>query len=386
VLGYRGYVPPFDGMRGVAILAIMVLHFFPEASWKEHCPTLGPIVNKIAQMGISGVELFFVLSGFLVSGILLDRKDSSARTYFSNFYARRSIRLYPLYYGVLFVVFFVVPLIVCVDSVARELYSQQWRLWLNLTNVPINKPGWDSAGTYKLGHFWFLAAQEQFYLIWPLMIFICSRRMLSRVCIAFMIMGNVARVANVIGGSFDLWVFRWSTVSKIDGLALGALLAVMVRKQEYHRKMFVCARWGWRILAPLFAVIMLMPRRMTNALGDQGMIVLEPVMVFLFASMLILALERSTSISKGLCNPVLRWFGKYSYGMFIIHGLLRPAHLRLLPPDMYVAVFRIPVVGLALHMATCIAVSVLLAYVSWHCYEKHFLKLKKYFAYGKSRA
>ena len=95
-LHYHGYVPSLDGMRGVAILAVMVLHFFPESAWKEYCPLFGPILNKIAQMGFSGVELFFVLSGFLITGILLDAKEKGVRRgYLSNFYKRRFVRIYP---------------------------------------------------------------------------------------------------------------------------------------------------------------------------------------------------------------------------------------------------------------------------------------------------
>ena len=81
-------------------------------------------------------------------------------------------------------------------------------------------------------------------------------------------------------------------------------------------------------------------------------------------------------------NPMLLWFGQYSYGLYIIHGLLRPAHVRLLPPDMFVSMVKIPVIGLMLHLAVWFSISMLLAWISWHCYEKHFMKLKRYIKYS----
>ena len=219
-------------------------------------------------------------------------------------------------------------------------------------------------------------------MIWPFIIFACSRRALLRVCVLFMLVGYIARFSNVIAGDNSIWIFRWSTISKIDGLVLGALLSILIRRHEYHKKIYFFARCGFWFFGPLLLVIMFVPRRIMNSFGDRGMIFLEPILVFFFASLLILVLNRKTGISKRMCNPALLWFGKYSYGLYIIHGLLRPAHVKILLPDMFVSFFRIPAIGLLMHLATCIAISMILAYASWHCYEKHFLKLKKYFAYN----
>jgi peptidoglycan/LPS O-acetylase OafA/YrhL len=330
---------------------------------------------------MAGVEFFFVLSGFLVTGILLDNRDVTARAYFTKFYARRIIRLYPLYYGTLLLVFGILPFFVTVDEAWRLLSSQQWRLWFNLTNFPLHMPHWDGSQICKLGHFWYLAAQEQFYFVWPLIVFICSRRSLLKVCISFMLLGNLARLSNVIYGDSSFWLFHWSTITKIDGLVLGAALAILIRQERCHDRLMKYAKWGIRILGPMFMLIMFMPRWLVNSFGDHGMIFTQPIRVFLFASLLILALTKDGGMSQRMNNPILRWFGKYSYGLYIIHGLLRPAHIRLLTPGMFVSMVKIPVIGLTLHLAAWFAISMLLAWASWHCYEKHFVKLKRYIKY-----
>src|SRR5438045_2849128 len=164
------YVPELDGVRGLAILGVMALHFVGTIA-----PTnvLERALAKAAGYGVWGVDLFFVLSGFLITGILYDSKASSR--YLRDFYMRRALRIFPLYYGVLFVLFVLIPrdMLSRVDpqlGAARDL--QVW-VWPYLTNVYLG-----AGQTWSIpyiSHFWSLAIEEHFYLVWPFVILLLSR-------------------------------------------------------------------------------------------------------------------------------------------------------------------------------------------------------------------
>src|SRR6185369_10595810 len=188
-----GHIPVLDGIRGLAILLVLVAHFNGEAILKEYYPLVGPIATKLALTGLMGVDLFFILSGFLITGILLKTKNSEH--YFLNFYARRVLRIFPLYYGVLLFVFWVLPNIIKLDVAAKYITSQQWWLWTYLNNFP-GHPSLDSSKIYQLGHFWSLAVEEHFYLVWPLMVYSFSAHRLKKICLSWTAFSIVAGVVS----------------------------------------------------------------------------------------------------------------------------------------------------------------------------------------------
>jgi peptidoglycan/LPS O-acetylase OafA/YrhL len=144
------YLPVLDGLRAIAILMVMVAHFNVEAAFKAALPVLGPVITKVALCGLRGVDLFFVLSGFLITRILLNARNNPAPAYYGTFYARRFIRIFPLYYACLAAVFLVLPRIVALDAPGLEIASHQWRLWAYLANWPHGLPVWDSSSQFAL--------------------------------------------------------------------------------------------------------------------------------------------------------------------------------------------------------------------------------------------
>jgi peptidoglycan/LPS O-acetylase OafA/YrhL len=183
------YIPELDGLRGLAIILVVLFHARPEQA-SEFAPL--PFLYTLLNLGPSGVDLFFVLSGFLITGILLSTKDASPRNYFWSFYARRILRIFPLY--ILAVAGFFYGLLPYLHSRGELLNvsrSEQFWFWTYLMN-------WRDAAGFRiinaLGHFWSLGVEEQFYLIWPAVIFFflcssllpCSVRRLGRIfaCIA----------------------------------------------------------------------------------------------------------------------------------------------------------------------------------------------------------
>ena len=196
---WRGHIKPLDGLRGIAILLVMWFHF----AWPAKAQGLiTRLYVSVAALGWVGVDLFFVLSGFLITGILLDSKRGAG--YFRNFYARRVLRIFPLYYAVLLVTLVILPLIVPYDTPAlkRLLEGQGW-LWLYSTNisVAVEHGNWiASADWLRMGALWSLAVEEHFYLVWPLLVFFLSRRALLRTSIAMIVLVPILRTVALFAG------------------------------------------------------------------------------------------------------------------------------------------------------------------------------------------
>jgi peptidoglycan/LPS O-acetylase OafA/YrhL len=205
-------------------------------------------IASLAAFGWSGVDLFFVLSGFLITGILLRAK--SAPGYFTNFYMRRLLRIFPLYYGALVVLFVVVPAFHPVRTEAvQRIYDTQGWLWAYSQDIAIsfyNSDFYDVDWLW-VGHFWSLAVEEHFYLVWPLLVFVCNRRALVWTSIALMIGTPLVRFA-MLAHHMDPAAVYTLTLCRTDELALGGLVAVMSRETGYLR-LARMARWGCLVAA-----------------------------------------------------------------------------------------------------------------------------------------
>ena len=211
--GAGRHISALDGIRGVAVLLVLIFHVFQVEPAPSH-----PLLRMgyaATLFGQTGVDLFFVLSGFLITGILLDTKSS--RRYFVNFYGRRTLRILPLYYGSLVVFLVVLPRLV--DFHASGI-PPIW-FWTFSTNVAVTQ-GLDPG---ELGHYWTLAIEEQFYLVWPLVVFALGRVALMRVCMASLVAAAALRMFVESRGISCFMI----TFCRIDTLLLGALLALVAR-------------------------------------------------------------------------------------------------------------------------------------------------------------
>lgn len=366
------HVPELDGVRGIAVLLVILVHF------GDYVPTQRIAIADLLRAGFDfgwvGVDLFFVLSGFLITGILLDAKGSP--NYFRSFYMRRVLRILPLYYlSVACFFWFFRP--------ANVPASEQVWYWTYLANWRI---AYDPDSVVALSHFWSLAIEEQFYLVWPLLVFLVSESALLWVCLGLIFVPLALRNLSVFQTLHALYYqFLYAlTPFRVDSLAFGALAAVMVRRRSLTA---MAQRWlGAAFLTGLLATVTVIAsgrsiQPFSNVMDVWGFSSIAMVCATLVLYARLWA-GSNRFLSRALRNGALRSFGKYSYAIYIIQW----------PLSLVVDEFlRTRVTwggglgGALVSIAVGASISYVLAWLSWNLIEKHFLRLKVWFPYSAPR-
>lgn len=367
-----GHLPGLDGVRGLAILMVMATHFLGSAT---PATFLQRLIVKAAGYGQLGVDLFFVLSGFLITGLLLRAKGRPH--YFRNFYARRTLRIFPLYYAVLVALFVVLPALVAPSPQLVEASRHQAWLWTYTSNFYIASVSSWNVLTY-VNHFWSLAVEEHFYLLWPLVVFTVSRPTLERVCVGVILGGLALRIALALAGMSELSI-SVLTPCRIDTLCVGGLLAALACRDEGPTPLVDRSR---RAALALGAAVVLVSA--WCALTDIGVTVLHQVRdtmyALFFGALVLVSVSPKRDVAQRLFqNSALRFMGKYSYGLYVYHAVLlwylletgAEARLDARLGSHGLAIAAVAVIGTS--------VSVAIAVLSYHLFEKHFLALKRSF-------
>jgi peptidoglycan/LPS O-acetylase OafA/YrhL len=412
--GRTGFNPVLDGVRGLAIALVLACHM---TILENMSNPLDHFVSGVTFLGWTGVDLFFVLSGFLITGILWDAKERAH--YFRNFYARRVLRIFPLYYLMLLVCFVLIPLVlphvlgrVFSPSAAEHLQAkigryveateyQGW-FWTYLCNIAMAIQRRMLGGVLQVC--WSLAIEEQFYIVWPLIVFMCGRRALMRVCAGLVVFSLLFRVATELilplrgCSAGETYVVTYvTTLSRMDGLGAGALLAMLVRgpgadivamARVCRPMLLVCAP-----LAIIIAVADTLNPAYNREVGPQ--IGQTPVFqtvgltltVLSFASLLVLALgaPAGSGLNRFFTSRPLRTLGKYAYAMYLFHFAVRAivAHLIISPSP--TALFHFPttggsqIVGQLIYWPLSVGLTFVAAWISWRVFEGPILKLKRLF-------
>jgi peptidoglycan/LPS O-acetylase OafA/YrhL len=376
----KRFYPALDGLRALAVLMVFCNHYFSRA-------------RRDLQWGWTGVDIFFVLSGFLITGILYDTRNTKHR--FRNFYVRRTLRIFPLYYGVLLIALLLAPIF-------RWVWHPAWFLWPlylgnyarfiwlsdflegtgTLEHLRTSLPSYTPIFMY-LGHFWSLCVEEQFYLVWPLVVFLVrDRKRLRNICAAVCVLALAARIACVFFVPEPYLkaelLYRFTPL-RADALLLGGLLALMIRGPE--------VRWLTRALRPALYLFI------TGFVIFQGIFYLRlshfykpdttaPVLstigftlIDLFSGIVILlSLERTSLIYRFFTIKPLRRLGQMSYGFYVFHDIPHTFYIRLVgylhrhrpSPDYVVAL-------------VALIFTLILSYLSFRFFETPFLRLKNRF-------
>ncbi len=374
-----GHLPGLDGVRGLAILMVMAVHFVGDATpltWGQR------LAVKLGSYGVLGVDLFFVLSGFLITGLLLDSKG--APHYFRSFYARRTLRIFPLYYAVLALLFLVLPRLANLPAPLEEARHHQVWLWTYTTNFFIaSKASW--ALTY-VSHFWSLAIEEHFYLLWPLVVFSFRRQTLERICLGVIGAALALRIGLSLAGVSELSI-SVLTPCRVDTLCVGALLATVARREGGAA--LLVRRSGRAALAVAFATLLVSAWCAGTKIG---LPVLHPIRGTLYAlffgALTLMSIQRAEQslVARAFQTPWLRTFGKYSYGLYVYHGLLSWQMLELRVGDRLQALLGSNSLAIAARTALGVGLSLLIAALSYELFEKRFLALKRLFEPGAAAA
>jgi peptidoglycan/LPS O-acetylase OafA/YrhL len=357
------HIAALDGLRGVAILLVL-LHGFDVIVPSNG---IGRALDVALDLGWVGVQLFFVLSGFLITGILLDTR--LAPGYFGSFFARRVLRIFPLYYGVLLLAFLVLPRVGMIVGGNHQLW-----LWLYVANffAPFGY------GEPAFPHFWSLCVEEQFYLLWPLMVRVLARRGVLVLASLLIVVAVGCRlyVRYRLGDPAGQEAAYMFTPCRMDALAIGALVAALLRSERgatwlIRYRSGTCAIAGLLLFAAGLAIGHL--QRTGASMQTFG----YTLIAFGFALVLVAALKPTGMSARILALAPLRRCGMYSYGMYVFYA---PLHLFVGLP--LLARF-VPTPSLAEALAyelIAIAATFGVAAFSWHVYERHFLALKSRYA------
>lgn len=392
-LALPSHIPALDGVRGIAVLLVLFCHAtqrpFGEGSDAAFVGALDKGILSLARISWTGVDLFFVLSGFLITGILFDAKGKDH--YFRNFYARRTVRIFPLYYVCLLLFLVIFPLMPAWFNFTASgeqrwghLYSAQPWYWFYLSNY---SQFWTEQHNLTSDHIihvsWSLAIEEQFYICWPLVCFLCTRRTLLKVC-AGMFFGSMLLRTVLWWRGYD-WLAMGYTPCRVDGLAVGAAIALVARGRSGIASLIKPAK----IVGPIAALAIAVMIGAVYALGyrrgmsrSPGYIVIGTALfALMYGSMLVLAAAalKGTLTARFFSHPLLRTYGKYSYAVYLLHMpiIIVLAEKVFHPGSLKIGRTMLP--GLLLFYLLSWSLALGAAWVSWNILEKHFLKLKDLF-------
>jgi peptidoglycan/LPS O-acetylase OafA/YrhL len=375
-INFRSRFPALDGIRALAAIMVFAFHYGGGAQGG----ILMRAFNAARLQGWAGVDIFFVLSGFLITGILYDTRNDSG--YFRRFYARRCLRIFPAYYLVAALLLVLTPVFLYQWHTAHLLFL------VYLGNIPAalspslyQLRARDPSADVYLGHLWSLCVEEQFYLLWPLLVWMLRDRLkLIWAATGLSVAALMLRCWMVFGGA-NLrggWLLRMLPFH-MDALLIGAVLALILRGPAAERWQRLC-RWLLLAAAGILTALFLFDR----AQYDLWMQTIGFTLIALASAGLIgWVLSPASAVSRALALKPLRVMGRYSYGFYIYHVLFAAAWAAL--TAWLAGRLHSRPLASATVLVVNFTVTFLVAKASYDLFESRFLLKRTAFAYDSEQ-
>lgn len=365
------HLAPLDGIREMAIISVMLYHFSQPI---QHMSGLSGGAELFARMleGLwVGVDFFFVMSGFLITSILLKTRGDQA--YFKNFYVRRLLRIFPLFYAVLLVMLVIGPALSGkVDAMTQSMQDNAFWFWTYLINWRIAYEG--NFNAFGGGYMWSLAVEEQFYMLWPLVVYYGYRHLFT-VSVALLAGLTLVKLALAYSGVPGASLYTM-TLTHMDGLLIGSAAAAWYANRDIQAPFPLMSK---ALLLPAVVVIVAVMGLESGWIFYKTSTNLAIGLMSLLMCALMIAVLRCSEdhiMTKMFTLKPVMFCGKLCYGLYLLH---QP--VGVVVSDLFVAqIQQSPVLWTIITLLISTSLSLLVAWVSFHLFEKQFLKLKRFFA------
>lgn len=367
-----------DSVRGIAVLLVIAFHTLKRSVDFTPLP-LVHFAAYLTSVGWIGVDIFFALSGFLITNILLRTREHPH--YFKNFYARRALRILPVYF------FLVVAVVAFAPNLEKKFVEEMPAILLTMM---VFQQNWAAIFFYfpvtiYLAITWSLAIEEQFYFIWPLVVRRVKRETMLKAGLVYITLSILARVVGVmffdkVGKVSVYQFFYFASLTRFEELLIGAMLALLLTYTDWREKI---KRYSIPVFlisfSSFFALVIVSPVPSAPIFGYIPITIFGYTLIALFTAGLIAAFStypETALIRRLFQNRLLEFFGQYSYSMYLFHPPVMLISLDIL----WHARLRGAEIA-ALHVLITFAGTTLLALLTWNLIEKRALSLKKYFEY-----
>jgi len=360
---HSNVLPNLDALRFFAFLGVMLAHAFDSIRPKEPSETLREFYEAM-DYGVIGVNFFFVLSGFLITRILLDDFEVAGRLRAGRFYVRRILRIWPLYFFMLLLAQVYYHVLHVTDT-----NTHWWYFFLFLGNYHVIFEGYPA--TSALGHLWSIAVEEQFYFVWPLLLCICRKRPVV-LCVAVIVVSLLFRYWAVVTHHAHFQLY-FNSLSVMNDIAIGALLACLTQRLNANSVSVSTTKVaiGFVLLLVVAYVFEVMP--LARPLVPWSRLMLS----LLFVGLVFHQVFVKNRVVNVEAIPGIGYLGKISYGLYIYHAFTALGTRYLFDK---LSVSPLGWHGVTIYPLAVLAVTVVVSALSYELVEKRILRLKSVLA------
>lgn len=365
------YFPNLDGIRAFACISVFIEHVFLYLNKRELQSGESWFHSHFIQgAGAMGVSLFFVLSGFLITYLLIREKEARKTIHIGFFYMKRILRIWPLFLLITITGFFILPL--AMGRFDGQTVSDHLPWFLTFTNnFDRILTGFSGSGNDSLGVLWSVAVEEQFYLLWPLLILLCSKRLFPYLAVLVIAGSVMFRYYNCGHAN----VLTYHSFSVAGDLAIGGFTAYLAFHSAAFRNFFATQKAGFRIAMLLFLAILVFNHRLfleANINAVLGRLLLSIAFAWIIADQCFAGRNR---FALGRI-PFLTQIGVISYGFYCYHMLVITGFQKL---NVAAGWTGTSAAFFYTELVAAFAVTLGISWLSYRLLEKRFLKLRSRF-------